>query len=230
MPASVSTRTTSLPIDPPVSPPCPCRSGPKSRIDRMFVIFTDGTVASGRVGHNSIVFDLVIRNGTVVDGSGGTGVHADVGIRGGLIEAIGDLAAADAARSIDASGLAVAPGFVDTHTHSEGPLLTDPQHAYGIRQGITTEVVALDGVSYAPLSRPNYLLYRRYLAGLLGEPPLDVDTSTVASFRAAFHRRVAVNVAYLVPHGALRLQALGFHDQPLTGEPLAHGSRLPREG
>src|SRR2546430_4315318 len=108
MPASVSTRTTILPIDPPVSPPWPCRSGQKSRIERMFVIFTDGTVASGPVGHNSIVFDLVIRNGTVVDGSGEPGVRADVGIRGGLIEAVGDLTAAEAGRSIDASGLTVA--------------------------------------------------------------------------------------------------------------------------
>src|SRR2546430_7780198 len=110
MPASVSTRTTILPIDPPVSPPWPCRSGPKSRIERMFVIFTDGTVASGRVGHNSMMFDLVIRNGTVVDGSGGPGVRSDVGIRGGLIEAIGDLAAAEAGRTIEAAGLPVAPG------------------------------------------------------------------------------------------------------------------------
>src|SRR5207253_10425282 len=65
------------------------------------------TVAPARLGHNPIVFDLVIRSGTVVDGSGGPGVRADVGIRNGLIEAVGDLAAAEAARSIDAAGLTV---------------------------------------------------------------------------------------------------------------------------
>jgi len=113
------------------------------------------------------VFDLLIRNGTAVDGTGGPAVRADVGVTDGRIGAIGDLRAADAQRTIDASGLVVAPGFVDTHTHTEGVLLGDPQHANGLRQGITTEIVALDGVSYAPLSRPNYLLYRRYLAGLL---------------------------------------------------------------
>lgn len=176
------------------------------------------------------MFELLIRNGTVVDGTGAPSVRADIGVSKGRIEAIGDLAAASAARVIDASGLVVAPGFIDTHTHTEGVLLGDPQHANGIRQGITTEIVALDGVSYAPLSRPNYLLFRRYLAGLLGDPPEDLDTSSVAAFRAAFHRRVAVNVAYLVPHGALRLEALGFRDTPLIGNALAAAKRALRQG
>lgn len=179
------------------------------------------------------VFDVLIRGGTVVDGLGGPGLRADVGVAGDRIEAIGELgglAAASAAREIDATGLVVAPGFVDTHTHTEGVLLTDPQHAEGIRQGITTEVVALDGVSYAPLSRANYLVYRRYLAGLLGFPPEELDTTSVAAFRAAFHERVAVNVAYLVPHGALRLEAVGFRDTALTGEALAAARRALRTG
>jgi N-acyl-D-amino-acid deacylase len=176
------------------------------------------------------VFDLLIRHGTVVDGTGGPSIRADIGVSAGRIDAIGDLRPAKARREIDASGLVVAPGFVDTHTHTEGVLLGDPQHANGLRQGITTEIVALDGVSYAPLSGPNYRLYRRYLAGLLGDPPEDLDTSSVAAFRAAFHERVAVNVAYLVPHGALRLEALGFRDTALTGGPLAAAKRALRQG
>ena len=176
------------------------------------------------------MFSLLIRNGTVVDGTGAPAIRADIAVADGRIEAIGDLRDAHAEREIDAVGLVVAPGFVDTHTHTEGVLLTDPQHAYGLRQGITTEIVALDGVSYAPLSRANFLLYRRYLAGLLGDPPLDLDTTTVAAFRAAFHRRVAVNTAYLVPHGALRLEVLGFRDAPLTGDALASAKRALRQG
>ena len=176
------------------------------------------------------MFDVIIRNGSVADGTGAPARPADVGIAAGRIEAIGDLRAAQAEREIDAAGLVVAPGFVDTHTHTEGVLLGDPQHANGLRQGITTEIVALDGVSYAPLSRSNYLLYRHYLAGLLGDPPEDLDSTSVAAFRAAFHRRVAVNTAYLVPHGALRLEALGFRDTPLIGEPLEKAKEALREG
>src|SRR4051812_34912477 len=131
------------------------------------------------------MLDLLIRGGTVLDGTGSPGVRADVGVTGGRIEAIDMLPDAEARRGIDATDLVVAPGFVDTHTHTESVLLTDPQHEFGLRQGITTEIVALDGVSYAPLSRANYLLYRRYLAGLLGDPPENLDTTTVAAIRAA---------------------------------------------
>jgi N-acyl-D-amino-acid deacylase len=176
------------------------------------------------------VFDLVIRGGTVVDGSGGPGRRADVGVQGETIAAIGDLARADAGRVIDATGLTVAPGFIDPHTHAEGALLTDPQHAMGLRQGITTEFLGIDGMSYAPLSPANYRAYRRWLGGLLGEPPEDLDMRSVAAFRAHYHRKVAVNTAYLVPHGTVRLEVLGFRDAPLVGEVLEAARRLVREG
>jgi N-acyl-D-amino-acid deacylase len=176
-----------------------------------------------------MTLDIAIRGGTVVDGTGGPARRADVGIRDGRIEAIGDLSAADADRVIDASGLTVAPGFIDTHTHTEGTLLEDPQHENGIRQGITTEIFGLDGLSYAPLSRQNYELNRWYLGGLLGNPPLDLDTSTVASFREAYRRTVAVNTSYLVAHGAIRLEVLGFNARPLVGRDLDHACRLVRE-
>lgn len=176
------------------------------------------------------MFDVLITGGTVVDGSGSPGFRADVGIEGESILTIGDLTASTGRRIIDATGLVVSPGFVDTHTHSEGPLLHDPQHANGLRQGITTEIMALDGVSYAPLSRQNYLSYRRYLSGLLGSPPDDLDTSSVAAFRAHYHRKVAINTAYLVPHGAVRLEVLGFRDAPLVGNDLERAKRLVKEG
>jgi N-acyl-D-amino-acid deacylase len=176
------------------------------------------------------VFDLVIRGGTVVDGSGGPGRRLDVGVRGETIAAVDDLARAEARRVIDAAGLTVTPGFIDPHTHAEGALLTDPQHAMGLRQGITTEFLGIDGMSYAPLSPANYRAYRRWLGGLLGEPPADLDMRSVAAFRAHYHRKVAVNTAYLVPHGTVRLEVLGFRDAPLVGEALEAARRLVREG
>ena len=176
------------------------------------------------------MFDLVIRGGTVVDGSGDAGYRADVGVVGETIAAIGDLSRAEAGRVIDATGLTVAPGFIDTHTHAEGALLVDPQNPMGLRQGITTEFLGIDGMSYAPLSPGNYRMYRRWLAGLLGDPPDDLDMSSVAAFRRHYHRRVAVNTAYLVPHGTVRLEVLGFRDVPLRGDALDRARRLVREG
>ena len=176
------------------------------------------------------MFDVVIIGGTVVDGTGEPGYPADVGVIGEEVRAIGDLARAEARRVIDATGMVVSPGFIDTHTHAEGALLVDPQHANGLRQGITTELLGIDGMSYAPLSPENYGIYRRWLGGLLGEPPLDLDMSSVSAFRANYHRKVAINTAYLVPSGTVRLQVVGFHDLPLVGETLEEARRLVREG
>ena len=176
------------------------------------------------------MFDLILAGGTVVDGTGRAAFRSDVGIRGEHIAAIGDLAQAQARRVIDTAGLTVSPGFIDTHTHADGALLVDPQHANGLRQGITTVFLGIDGMSYAPLSRANYLLYRQWLSGLLGDPPEELDMSSVAAFRGHYHRKVAVNTAYLVPHATVRLEVLGFRDVPLVGEPLTKAKRLVREG
>ena len=176
------------------------------------------------------MFDVVITRGIVVDGSGKPGYPADVGILGGKIEAIGDLSQAETARVIDASGLTVSPGFIDSHTHSYASLLTNPQHAQGLRQGITTEILGQDGLSYAPLSADNYETYRRYLAGILGRAPAGLDMSSVAAFRSHYHNKTAINTAYLVAHGAIRLETCGFQDVPMTGDRMKHALRLVEEG
>jgi N-acyl-D-amino-acid deacylase len=176
------------------------------------------------------LFEVIIAHGTVVDGTGAPGFRSDVGIAGEKIDAIGDLADAETLRLIDATGMVVSPGFVDPHTHSEGDLLVNPQHANGLRQGITTEILGLGGMSFAPLSAPNYRTYRRWLAGILGDPPEDADMSSVAVFRANYHRKVAINTAYLVPNGAIRLETAGFRSGPLTEKQLDDARRLIREG
>ena len=177
-----------------------------------------------------MTFDLILSGGQLLDGTGTPAVAADLGIIGEKIEAIGDLSRAQARRVIPLQGLTLAPGFIDTHTHSEGALLHDPQHANGLRQGITTEIVGLDGMSWAPLSPPNFRLYARYLGGILGDPPLELDMSSIAAFRAHYHRKAAINVACLVPHGALRLELLGFRDLPLREEALQAAGRMVRQG
>ena len=176
------------------------------------------------------MFDLIIRNGSLYDGTGAPPLNADLGIRGEKIDAIGDLSSAGAHRIIDAAGQAVAPGFIDTHTHSEGDLLVNPQHANGLRQGITTEIMGLDGMSFAPLSAANHSLYRRWLCGLLGDEVEGLDMSSIAAFRSHYHKKVAINTAYLVPQGAIRLEILGFRDAPLQGEDMARAKRRLLEG
>ena len=133
-------------------------------------------------------------------------------------------------KKIDATGYIVSPGFIDTHAHSDGALLNDPQHANGLRQGITTEILGQDGLSYAPLSRENYLMNKRYLAGLLGDPPNDLDMSSVKSFRSHYHKKVAINTAYPIPHCAVRLETLGFTDSKLEGKNLDQARQIIAEG
>ncbi len=175
------------------------------------------------------MFDLIIANGTVVDGTGAPGNRADVGVTGERIEAIDDLVGAETKRVIDVDGLVVSPGFVDPHTHSDGDLLVDPQHAYGLRQGITTEILGLGGISFAPLSRHNFLMYRRWLAGILGVIPEDVDVSSITALRANYHRKVAINTAYLVPSGAIRIETLGFRSGRFDSSQMKAVARLVQE-
>ena len=176
------------------------------------------------------MYDVIISGGSVVDGSGASVFRADVGIDGERIAEIGDLSESGARRVIDATGLTLSPGFIDTHAHSDGVLLLDPQHANGLRQGITTEILGQDGLSYAPLSADNYRVYRRYLSGILGEPPEDLDMSSVAAFRSHYHRKVSVNTAYNVAHGAVRLETVGFRDVPLRGDAMERARELVRHG
>src|SRR4051812_32153899 len=96
--------------------------------------------------------DLVLRDGLIVDGSGDPAFRGDVAVAGGGIVAVGDVEGAQGARTIEAEGRVVCPGFVDPHSHSDFTLLTNPEAQSTIRQGVTTEVVGNCGWTYAPVS------------------------------------------------------------------------------
>ena len=97
------------------------------------------------------MFDMVIRGATVVDGTGGPGVLADVAVAGGLIAAVGDLAEGEAAQVVDAAGLVVCPGFVDPHTHYDAQLFWDPVASPSNLHGVTSVVMGNCGFTLAPL-------------------------------------------------------------------------------
>lgn len=172
------------------------------------------------------LFDTLIIGGQLIDGTGSPGIRADLGISGDRVAEIGDLRSASARRIIDATGLTLSPGFIDTHVHSDGVLLLDGQHAMGIRQGITTEIIAPDGIGYALLPPEEYKAVRWYNAGVLGLPPEDLDFSSVEAARNNYDRKTACNVAMFLGHGALRMNVIGMRDAPMIGQDLETAKSL----
>lgn len=177
----------------------------------------------------SNVFDVILRNGRVVDGSGNPWFPADVGVQGDKIAAVGKLTAARGLRELDVSGQVVCPGFIDVHVHSEIGILTGHAAEGRIRQGITTDLLAPDGLSFAPLSPPRLAEMRQYLAIFLGEPNLDWTWSSLAEYLERFEGRVAMNVVPQVAFNAVRAEAVGWQPRPATPAELERMKQLTRE-
>ena len=157
--------------------------------------------------------DVAIRNGLVVDGKGGPAFGADVGIVGGRVATIGETAVART--ELDATGLHVAPGFVDLHSHSDYTLLVDPRAVSALYQGVTTEIVGNCGHGCFPIGDPE--LAQRAIYGY--SPSLPLTWRTAAGyFERLEEARPAVNVASLVPNGQLRLATVGLAERPATLE------------
>jgi N-acyl-D-aspartate/D-glutamate deacylase len=149
-------------------------------------------------------YDLVLRGGTLFDGTGAPGVVADVAVRGGRVAAVGARLAEAGAEEIDLRGLAVAPGFVDIHSHADGTVMQDPMMESVIRQGVTTVIVGQDGGSAAPRSRGGngaFTSMAQLLAAIDRLPP-------------------AANVASMVGLGTVRGTVVGADDRPATPDEL----------
>ncbi len=177
------------------------------------------------------MFDLIIRNGAIIDGQKTPRYQADIGVLGDRIAAIGNLADAEAPTSIDATDLVVAPGFIDVHTHSDAVLLATPHLVSKTAQGFTTEFLMLDGISYAPLSRhtaPAWIQYLRALDGLRFEQYAGWET--VGEYMALLHGHTAQNVATFVPYANVRTLALGFGERHPNDYQLADIQGLVAQG
>src|SRR4051812_7699629 len=152
-------------------------------------------------------YDLLIANATVIDGTGGPGRRASVGVRDDTIVAVGDLEADGAGRVIDGADLVLAPGFIDMHTHSDRTLLVDPSAQSKVRQGVTTELIGNCGSSPTP-----------YLGAVAEEEGarlrrwgVEPSWRTMGEYLAVLaDRGVGINVAALVGHGAVRKATMGY--------------------
>ena len=174
------------------------------------------------------MFDWVIRGGRLVDGTGAPGRAGDLGITGDRITAVGDLSRAEARRSLDATGLVVAPGFIDIHSHSDFTLLIDPRAHSQIYQGVTTELVGNCGHGCAPLGS-NTDAFTGNIYGY--QDLLPIGWRTMEGYLARLEEASpAVNVATLVPNGNLRLAAVDDVRRPATAGETAQMVRLLEEG
>jgi N-acyl-D-amino-acid deacylase len=177
------------------------------------------------------MFDLLIHGGHIIDGTGNVGFSGALGIQGETVRVLrGDVSQVEAARSIDASGQVVCPGFIDFHAHSGLMILAQPHHDPKVRQGVTTEVIGVDGCSYAPFrSQADLQRFIDLNSGLDGRPELHQRWSTVAEYLSLFDNTVAVNICYLLGNSPLRIATVGWQDRPLGRDDLSNMKSLLRE-
>ncbi len=162
-----------------------------------------------------------MRGGIVIDGTGAPRRRSDVLLREGRIYAVEpELTVGATIAVLDVDGLIVAPGFIDTHSHSDLRILADPDLAMKVCQGITLDVLGQDGISVAPVRDEDVVQVRRQLAGLLGDPDVARDWRSVADYLKTLDRGAGLSASYLVPHGAVRACAMGFEARPPTTDEL----------
>jgi N-acyl-D-amino-acid deacylase len=181
--------------------------------------------ASGSESAPAQTFDVVLRGGTVYDGTGAPGRVADVGLRGDRVAAVGDLAGATAALEVDARGLAVAPGFVNMLSWATESLLADGRAVSDLEQGVTLEVFG-EGSSMGPVNEA----IRAEMVATQGDIRYEVTWRTLGEYLEHLERKgVAPNVASFVGATTLRVHEVGFADRQATPEELARMVELVHE-
>ncbi|WOF22313.1 D-aminoacylase [Microbacterium betulae] len=174
----------------------------------------------------------VIRGARIVDGTGRPSAHGDVLVREGRVVEVGEVAAPAGARVVDADGRVVAPGFVDMHAHSDLAVLSDPVHLAKVAQGVTTEVLGQDGLSYAPTTDETMAIMREQIAGWNGVPDgVDFAWRTVGEYLDAVDAHGSpTNVAYLVPQGTVRTNVVGAERRTATEDEIVRMGREVERG
>lgn len=171
--------------------------------------------------------DLLIRGGTVVDGTGGEPYRADVAVHQGRIAQIGEFEVPPGTATLEAEGLVVAPGFIDIHSHSDFTLVVDPRAVSSITQGVTFELVGNCGHGCAPIGNPDIARSNIYGCSASHEIPWRSVDEYLSCLE---ERQPAVNVATLVPNGNLRLAVTGLVDRASTAGELRQMQQLLSQG
>lgn len=192
----------------------------KSKLTRRDFIKIGAAAAAGSMIGCSVrnQFELIIKNGMILDGTGSPAIKKDLGIIGGKIAAIADLSLATADRIIDANELVVSPGFIDIHTHTDTELLVNPKAESKIRQGVTTEVSGNCGYSPFPLNEDDFSELNQNLQEKYG---LQVTWKDIAGFLQMLEKkRISMNYATFTGHGTLRSSIIGKNDVQPTSDQL----------
>jgi N-acyl-D-amino-acid deacylase len=174
---------------------------------------------------------FTIRGARIIDGSGAPAVRADVIVVEGVIAEIGKLIKGnERGKIIDASGLTLTPGFIDMHAHSDLAVISDREHLSKVTQGVTLEVVGQDGLSYVPSDDSTLAVLRDQLYGWNGDPVgIDWKFRSVKDYLALVDQGAAVNVAYLIPHGNVRMLACGNEPGDASPEQMRHQLAIVEE-
>jgi len=160
-----------------------------------------------------LIYDLIIKNGSVIDGAGNPWFRADIGINKGKISRVGKLHLSRGEKVIDVRGLVVSPGFIDIHSHSDLSLLINPRAESKIRQGVTTEVIGNCGSSPAPIRKENLNLLKDEWG--LEAKEVKWNWSAFGEYLSQLEKKgTAVNVASLVGHGTIRIAVMGVMNRP----------------
>jgi N-acyl-D-amino-acid deacylase len=167
------------------------------------------------------MFDILVRNGRILSGRGNPWFHGDLAISDGKIAAVGRLNNAASRKMIDANHEIVSPGFIDGHSHSDLSIFVHPRAEAKVMQGVTTEIIGLDGFSLAPIAEKDIYSWRKYLAGVNGNPDVEWNWRSYADHLDAVDAvKPSLNISSYVGLGAIRFNVMGMTDRTATHDEI----------